>query len=163
MVLEGSLGGGGAPGWGTPKHIPQNDPLVALIVLNTHSFLKRNFHPLGRLVPAASVGRLDWGGGVRGEKNFHVSHTYLDFPENSEHFEYTHKGQKRNPPPTEALCQPPPPPPDLMLQKIPHIWGRMWSEPHQHSCGGGGVEEGGGGGGLSGLTPGAPHARTFQL
>ena len=30
------VGGGGQPDWGTPTSIPHNDPLVALIILNTH-------------------------------------------------------------------------------------------------------------------------------
>ena len=33
-VLGGGGGLGGVPG--TPTHIPQNDPLVALVILNTH-------------------------------------------------------------------------------------------------------------------------------
>ena len=45
---------------GTPAYIPQNDPLIALIILNRHvgSFRKK-LCPLGGLVPAARFGGLD--------------------------------------------------------------------------------------------------------
>ena len=54
-------GGGVAQGPGAP-YVPQNDPLVTLIILNTHMhrFEKTNFLPPG--VPAAKFGGLDGGG-----------------------------------------------------------------------------------------------------
>ena len=71
--------GGGAPvgGFlGTPPYIPQNDPLVALIILNTHMWiLKRNL-PTGGPVPAARLG----GGGMRDEFFFPILHAYLNSP-----------------------------------------------------------------------------------
>ena len=51
-------GGGGVPG--TPTNIPQNDPLVALIISNTHmSGVLKKFLPPGDPIPAARF----WGGG----------------------------------------------------------------------------------------------------
>ena len=59
--LLGPVGGGrraGVPG--TPKHIPQNNPLVSLIILNTRvwGFLEKK-SPLGGCGPRSQV---DGGG-----------------------------------------------------------------------------------------------------
>ena len=97
-TLEG--GGGGGLGWGgsraevpgTPTYVSPNDPPVALITLNTHTwgFFKKFLHH-GGSGPDSQV----WGGWmveVRGQKNFHIFHAYLDSLSNSEHLEYIHSG-----------------------------------------------------------------------
>ena len=67
------LGGGGRPVGavpGTPTYIPQDDPLVALIILNTHICGVLGELPTGGPVPAAKLwGGGRWGGGgeVMGE------------------------------------------------------------------------------------------------
>ena len=81
MRVWGGGGGGrqaGVPG--TPTDAPQNDALVALIVLNTHmrGFL-RYPHPLGGADPSSKVLGAGWGrSGVR--EMFHGLHTYLHSP-----------------------------------------------------------------------------------
>ena len=74
----GPLGRGGGGAWGgpgghwaavpgTPTHVPQNDPLVALIILNTH-FLKKKkkpFSPWGVQSQQPGVG--GWLGEVSGQ------------------------------------------------------------------------------------------------
>ena len=74
--LKGGWGVGGSRAGvpGTPPHIPQNDPLVALIIWNTHMWGGFELYPLGG--PSSQVWGAGWGrSGVR--KMFHVLHTYL--------------------------------------------------------------------------------------
>ena len=81
----GFLGGlGGPPGrvLGTPTFIPQKDPLVALVILNTHMWgFKKHFYFGGGGDPGSQGGGGGgggWMGEVRGQKKFHVLLTYLD-------------------------------------------------------------------------------------
>ena len=91
-VLLGGGGGGGGGVPGTPTYMPQNDHLVALIILNTYMWVfEKNLPTWG---PSSQIGGggLGEGGKVRGEIFFPVLHAYLHSPKNSEHFEHTHGG-----------------------------------------------------------------------
>ena len=56
---------------GTPTYVPQNDPFVALIILNTHMWaLQKKFIHWGSGPSSQILG----GGGVRGEEKFPGRH-----------------------------------------------------------------------------------------
>ena len=67
----------------TPTYVPQNDPLIALIILNTHvwGFFEKKCTPWGSSPSSQTLGGGGgggWGGKVRGENFFPVLHANLN-------------------------------------------------------------------------------------
>ena len=80
---RGSLGGGGGAAVpGAPTHVPQNDPLVALIIVILTTDMcfwkKKIFTPWGVRSQQPRLG--GWMGEVRGQGNSSCLHTCLDSP-----------------------------------------------------------------------------------
>ena len=108
---------------GTPTYIPQNDPLVALIIWNTHmwGFLKKICPPGGPVRAARVWG--GWMGGGQGSENFVMFCRHIWIPHEILSILRINAWRKN-----EIL------PPTGCQNNVPAPnWDQMWSGPSKHS------------------------------
>ena len=87
---------------GTPTYIPQNDPHDTLIILNIHNWGKIFFKKNLPISSSSHQPRSDPEVGL-GSKSFFVFFPFLNSPQNSEYFEYSHTGSNKKISPCRML------------------------------------------------------------